>query len=264
MKLKAFPKTVQNTSLVEIKSGKVICNTLQLAAKFEKNHFDVLRALQNIECSQVFRDSNFEVSSYQSFQGKSMPMYEMTRDGFTFLAMGFTGKEAAKWKEKYIMAFNMMEEELLKSEFTPSIKPASAQGMVLLDQIPKIVTAFECFLKASSALGCDRNSSAITANQSCFTLTGVNLLEIMGQTHLVAEKQELFFTPTELGKNLGISGMAFNKKLEAAGFQNRYNDVWNPTNEGKVFCKILDTGKNRKSGVPISQVKWSQEVTRRI
>lgn len=59
---------------------------------------------------------NFQVSSYQPLGAKrSYPMYLMTRDGFTFLAMsdagatGFTGARAAEFKEKYIAEFNRME-----------------------------------------------------------------------------------------------------------------------------------------------------------
>ena len=85
--------------LVIVKSGKVICTSLMVAEKFEKRHADVIRAIENLECSQVFRERNFALSSYKSQQGKELPMVEMTRDGFTFLAMGFTGSEAAKWKE---------------------------------------------------------------------------------------------------------------------------------------------------------------------
>ena len=65
-----------------------------------------------MECSDTFRESNFGLSSYKSSQGKILPMYEVTRDGFTILAMGYTGKEAMKFKEDYINAFNAMESEL--------------------------------------------------------------------------------------------------------------------------------------------------------
>lgn len=43
---------------------------------------------------------------------REFPAYRLTRDGFSFLAMGFTGKKAAAWKEKFLMAFNAMERRL--------------------------------------------------------------------------------------------------------------------------------------------------------
>lgn len=102
--------------LVEI-AGKrneerLITTSLKIAEKFGKEHAHVLRDIRDLECSDKFRESNFGFSSYKSSQGKTLPMYEVTRDGFTILAMGYTGKEAMKFKEDYINAFNAMENEL--------------------------------------------------------------------------------------------------------------------------------------------------------
>lgn len=102
--------------LVEI-TGKrnekrLITTSLKIAEKFGKEHAHVLRDIRDMECSDTFRESNFGLSSYKSSQGKILPMYEVTRDGFTLLAMGYTGKEAMKFKEDYINAFNAMKNEL--------------------------------------------------------------------------------------------------------------------------------------------------------
>lgn len=102
--------------LVEI-TGKrneerLITTSLKIAEKFGKEHAHVLRDIRDLECSDKFRESNFGFSSYKSSQGKTLPMYEVTRDGFIILAMGYTGKEAMKFKEDYINAFNAMENEL--------------------------------------------------------------------------------------------------------------------------------------------------------
>lgn len=91
---------------------RLITTSLKIAEKFGKEHAHVLRDIRDMECSDTFRESNFGLSSYKSTQGKTLPMYEVTRDGFTLLAMGYTGKEAMKFKEDYINAFNAMENEL--------------------------------------------------------------------------------------------------------------------------------------------------------
>lgn len=91
---------------------RLITTSLKIAEKFGKEHAHVLRDIRDMECSDTFRESNFGLSSYKSSQGKTLPMYEVTRDGFTLLAMGYTGKEAMKFKEDYINAFNAMENEL--------------------------------------------------------------------------------------------------------------------------------------------------------
>jgi Rha family phage regulatory protein len=81
-----------------------------VAEVFGRNHYNVMRDIEALDCSEEFRKSNFGFSSYQPIGAKrSYPMYLMTRDGFTFLAMGFTGARAAEFKEKYISEFNRME-----------------------------------------------------------------------------------------------------------------------------------------------------------
>lgn len=91
---------------------KLITTSLKIAEKFGKEHTHILRDIRDMKCSDTFRESNFGLSSYKSAQGKTLPMYEVTRDGFILLAMGYTGKEAMRFKEDYINAFNAMENEL--------------------------------------------------------------------------------------------------------------------------------------------------------
>jgi Rha family phage regulatory protein len=67
-------------------------SSLEVAARFEKQHNKVLRDIRELECSPDFRVSNFGQSSYTNAQGKTQPCDRMTRDGFMFLVMGFTGR----------------------------------------------------------------------------------------------------------------------------------------------------------------------------
>lgn len=103
-------------NLVSVNNGKIVTTSLQVAEVFNKLHRHVLRDIRNLECSSIFQESNFGLSFYHSklLNGgyKKQPMYYITRDGFTFLAMGFTGKIAARFKEAYINAFNEMENKL--------------------------------------------------------------------------------------------------------------------------------------------------------
>ena len=101
--------------LVLIKNNKAVCTSLQVAEKFSKRHDVVLR---NIEDTISDMDSEtaklwFQKTTYKANgNNKSYPMYNMNRDGFSIIAMGFTGKKATEWKVKYIKAFNTMEEML--------------------------------------------------------------------------------------------------------------------------------------------------------
>ena len=104
-----------STDLVEVVAGQVMTNSLKVAEGFGKKHKDVLKAVQAIECSEEFNQRNFAPVDYTDAKGEKRPMYNMSRDGFTFLAMGFTGKRAAEFKERYISAFNTMEAEIARS-----------------------------------------------------------------------------------------------------------------------------------------------------
>lgn len=114
--------------------GQITTTSLQIAEHFGKRHKNVMQAIANLECSPEFTGLNFQPSEYTDATGRKLPCYRITRDGFVFLAMGFTGKEAAQWKEAYITAFNKMEAELRVKQ-TDSvldytrITPAQAQDL---------------------------------------------------------------------------------------------------------------------------------------
>ena len=98
-------------------NGHATTTSNQIAEHFGKRHDRVLRAIANLECSPEYRLRNFgetviERGNPSGGAPIQSPAYTITRDGFVFLAMGFTGKEAAQWKEAYIEAFNAMEAAL--------------------------------------------------------------------------------------------------------------------------------------------------------
>ena len=98
-------------NLVKLVEERLVVSTLDIAKRFNKAHKSILLAIRNIKCSEEFSRNNFIPSTYTK-RGKVYPYYLLTRDGFSFLVMGFTGEEADQWKEKYINAFNQMEKNL--------------------------------------------------------------------------------------------------------------------------------------------------------
>lgn len=103
----------QNNNLgLQVKEGRVVVSSRDVAARFEKKHYHILRDIEALECSKDFTESNFGCSDYLDSTGRKCREVLMTRDGFTFLAMGFTGARAAQFKEAYIAEFNRMEAEL--------------------------------------------------------------------------------------------------------------------------------------------------------
>lgn len=103
--------------LVEIKKMNkeevVTCTSLDIAETFGKRHDNVMRDIRELECSDEFGLLNYEESTYINSQNKKLPMYYMTKDGFTLLAMGYSGDKAMRFKEAYIRQFNAMEKALI-------------------------------------------------------------------------------------------------------------------------------------------------------
>lgn len=106
-------------NLVQNTDEGMFTTSLIIARAFEKEHKNVLRDIENLECSAQFNQLNFEPVEYKDAKGEMRPAYRITRDGFAFLAMGFTGKKAAAWKEKFLEAFNAMERALMAREEEP-------------------------------------------------------------------------------------------------------------------------------------------------
>lgn len=98
-------------SLVEIQGNQVVVASRKVAEHFEKLHKHVLDSIREILSAENSADKFFKEVSY-IYKGRRLPEYIMTRDGFSLLAMGFTGSKALQWKLKYIEAFNRMEEAL--------------------------------------------------------------------------------------------------------------------------------------------------------
>lgn len=107
---------VLDSSAVTLEDGRPTTTSLVVAEVFGKEHKVVMRAIRQLDCSEDFARCNFVPCSRRAENGRDEPFYRLTRDGFTFLCMGFTGKEAARWKEAYIAAFNRMEAELLRQQ----------------------------------------------------------------------------------------------------------------------------------------------------
>ena len=96
--------------LVIMHNKQAVTTSLRVAEVFGKDHKHVLETISNL-AAEKSAAKFFAEATYDN-RGKQYPMYYMNRDGFTLLAMGFTGKKALQFKIKYIQAFNSMEATL--------------------------------------------------------------------------------------------------------------------------------------------------------
>ncbi|ENW8484889.1 Rha family transcriptional regulator [Escherichia coli] len=100
--------------LVFVTGNEPVTDTRKVAVAFGKEHKDVLRKTRAVvqQCSKEFAERNFALcyENNELQNGKPQPIYRMTKDGWTMLVFGFTGKAAMTFKEAYIQAFNWMAE----------------------------------------------------------------------------------------------------------------------------------------------------------
>ena len=80
-----------SNELVILKNNRSLTTSLIVAEVFEKRHDNVLQSIKEMSCTPEFSQLNFQEAYYLDAQGKERIMYNLTRDGFSFLAMGFKG-----------------------------------------------------------------------------------------------------------------------------------------------------------------------------
>lgn len=180
--------------LVILKNKQAVTTSLSVADNFDKPHNDTLKVIRELEkdvgnFSQMFQEANLP-DSY----GRDRKGYLMNRDGFTLLAMGFTGKKALNFKLKYIEAFNKME--------------AQINSNVPTNMIEALTLALE------------QAKTIEVQNQ------------VIGELKPKADyvdrilKSKSLVTITQIAKDYGLSGQALNGLLHDLGVQYKQSNQW--------------------------------------
>ncbi|EAI9048720.1 phage antirepressor Ant [Campylobacter coli] len=142
------PVIINNVEVnLNIKENKVFINSLDLAKVFNKNHRHILQTTKN-QPQNDFTESNFILSTYKDKKGELRPCYNLTRDAFSLLVMGFTGEKAYKWKIEFIKAFNEMEKRLRNIEYEKHDKLAFRQSLGYKSQLAQQKEKYENKIKA--------------------------------------------------------------------------------------------------------------------
>ena len=202
-------------------SNQVLTNSLLVAEKFGKEHNKVIRDIQNLSCSDEFRAANFGVSSYISLQNKELPMYVMTKDGFSFLVMGYTGVKAGMFKEEYIKAFNKMEETIknggfnVPKSFREALLLAAEQQEVIENQQRQIeeknakIEADKPKVLFSEAVSASNKSILVRELAKLITQNGYQigekqLYERLRKAGYLCSSGESYNQPTQTYMNMGL------------------------------------------------------------
>ncbi|MDT6953191.1 Rha family transcriptional regulator [Companilactobacillus alimentarius] len=210
--------------LVIMKDQQAVTSSLQVAETFNKNHRDVLRAVDDLKegVAQNWADLFYE-DTYTHPQNKQQyRIIYMNRDGFTLLAMGFTGKKAMKFKLKYIEAFNKMESHIKTGGF--KVPSTMAEALRLAADQQEQIEAMK---------------------------PKVNYFD-----QIMASKS-LMITTT-IAKDYGMSAKAFNDLLKKLKIQYKLGGIW------YLYSEYQDNGWVSSStrmidGKPRTLTKWTQK-----
>lgn len=126
---------MQLNQLINIanQKGMLVVSSREVAENFEKQNKHVMEAIRELETSVENPTNLFIPSTYKDSYGREQKEYLLTRDGFTLLAMGFTGKKALGWKLRYIEAFNKMEETIKNNQIITNNLSPELQVLINLE-----------------------------------------------------------------------------------------------------------------------------------
>lgn len=210
----------------------------EIAELVESTHHDVKRSMERLKDRGLI---TFEPMAEKSTGGRPATSYLVNkRDSYVVVAQlspEFTARLVDRWQE-------------LEAQVT-EVAPAQ----IATDRPTKV---FPEYFRIAKLIGLDKNAAALSANQATYKKTGENVLLLMGVTHL--ETEQPWFTPTELGKRIEVSGRQFNLLLMESGLQQKEGDHWLPTDSAKKFCRFFDTSKRHTDGTVVQQLKWSGDV----
>ncbi|MBY9079559.1 Rha family transcriptional regulator [Paenibacillus sp. HN-1] len=135
---------MKEQELVYLEDGQPVTDSLMLAEIFEKEHKRVMQDIRELECSEEFNKHNFVLINYTDARNRLKPKYLITRDGFTILAMGYTGKEAMQFKERYIQEFNRMSKELQEmKDGIQLMNPKTALELPIKAERPEVIPLYD-------------------------------------------------------------------------------------------------------------------------
>lgn len=228
-------------------------STREIAELTEKEHKHVMRDVRMLIDQRAINGSNFGPVEYTDAKGEKRPEYLLDFQATMTLITGYN----AVLRSKVIKRWRELE--------TGKVQPIATT--LLPDEIAS--RSFIAMKQAAEAFGLKGNAAIISASNAVRKVHGISLDKIL-EIELINEKQERFFTPTELGElaeayhGRVLSARAINGLLEMSGLQEsvraKGRQVWMPTERGKRFSVMLDTGKRRSNGAMIQQLKWYESV----
>lgn len=234
------------SNLINIQNGQATTTSKQIAENFGREHKNVLRDIENIQKDVLNSEPMFFETTLPDSYGRAQKAYIMNRDGFTLLAMGFTGSDALQWKIKYIQAFNEMEKKISNPSSSRiselEVKNKNAEARLKNAQTRQANFLLENLKKYKNIL-CAESVELLTTN--AFEM-------IAGKNSLPRPKlaESKYYTATEIGEMVGKSSSAIGKlananNLKTAEYGHMVLDKSKHSSKQIETFRYNEAGKNR-------------------
>ena len=240
---------------LDIKDGIPVTSSRDVATVFEKHHKDVLEQIREILAAENSADVNswFFEGNYQDARGIQLPEYLMTKDGFSLLAMGFTGKKALQFKIAFINRFNEMEERLHGAPNDQSIKAFDSDVNLIKTAGILADTLIQSFQVEEGIA----KTSVLDMLEDRFNRDFSKIKEILPPS----KSKSALLTPTQIGEQFDpiIKPYNVNLWLEHCNLQINISGKWDPTELGKQFAQRT-AFTNKTSKHADLQLKWKSDI----
>lgn len=248
---------IQANVVYKTNKGTPVTDSLKVAQVFGKEHKNIIRTIRNILTPSILRSEEkspaqklahvkwFAESTYLDAQGKQRPMFLMTRDGFSLLAMGLTGAKAMQFKVGFIEQFNAMEKEVKEVRASsPAVPQTFAEALRLAANQAEQIEAQQKQLEAQApkvlfAQSVETSSSSILIGE---------LAKLMKQNGVDIGEKRLFNWLRE-NEYLCSFGSRYNqpsqKAMDMELFEMKKTTITKPNGDVMVATTTKVTGKGQ-------------------
>lgn len=239
-----------NTSSIKVFRSNARMSSKEIAEVMEKNHKNVMRDIKKLIEEGAIDRLRSEPTSYMDSYNRKQSMYMLDFQATMTLITGYDANRRALVIDRWM--------KLETGQVTPALmdKPFS---LLPIDR------EFRAAVRMAKAAGLSGNQAVLSADRLTREMTGSAPLRLLQITHLKSETTSVHLTPSDIGKQIGMSGQKVNKVLEGLGLQESYRDhkdqlKWRPTKKGESLAIMKDTGKKHGGGTPVFQLFWLNEV----
>lgn len=254
---------MSNEIILKEVNGEITVSSREIADRFEKQNKHVNEAIRKLMDENSTVKNMVTENKYLSPRGREETEYMLNRDGFSLVAMGFTGTKALEWKLKYIEAFNKMETAIhksLNSKDSAILAIVNAEGelqrVLAISNYEKLVT--QPLVKALE----EQKPLVDFANK---VTNADNTIDMGEMAKLLHEKNNIdigrnrLFEILRSKKILMSSNVPYQTYIERNWF--RVIETTKETQYGtKVFTKVLVTGSGQLKVADIIMGEFNKEM----